>query len=318
MRGLWLEAGNLSLREDLRTPALSDGDAQVRVLTAGVCSTDLELVRGYMPFTGVPGHEFVGVVEDGPADWIGQRVVGEINAACGVCATCQAGRGNHCPSRTVVGIVNHHGAFAERMALPSRNLHRVPDNVSTEAAAFTEPLAAALRIGEQVRAQSGARVIVVGAGRLGQLIARTLAVTDCELSVVVRSDRGRALLANHGIHTATADALDTASADLVVEVTGNPDGFAIARRLVRPGGTLVMKSTYAGELTVNASMLVVDEITLVGSRCGPFAPALELLASGRLEVADLIAARYPLTQGLEAFEAAGEPGALKVQVEMST
>ncbi|MGB0590188.1 MAG: MDR/zinc-dependent alcohol dehydrogenase-like family protein [Myxococcota bacterium] len=318
MRGLWLQDGDLSLRDDLSPPPLSAGDAQVRVLTAGVCSTDLELVRGYMPFTGVPGHEFVGVVEEGPADWMGQRVVGEINAACGVCATCQAGRGNHCPSRTVVGIVNHHGAFAERMVLPSRNLHRVPNSVSTEAAAFTEPLAAALRIGEQVSATPGARVIVVGAGRLGQLIARTLAVTDCELSVVVRSDRGRALLANHGIHTATADALDTASADLVVEVTGNPAGFAIARRLVRPGGTLVMKSTYAGELTVNASMLVVDEITLVGSRCGPFKPALELLERGAIEVSDLIAARYPLSQGLEAFEVAGRPGALKVQVEMST
>ena len=317
MRGLWLEDGALSLRDDLRDPEPAADQARVRVLSAGVCSTDLELVRGYMPFRGVPGHEFVGVVEDGPAEWLGQRVVGEINAPCGQCPTCQAGRGNHCPHRTVVGIVNHHGAFAEQLVLPSRSLHRVPDSVPTEAAVFTEPLAAALRIGEQVRHQPGARVIVVGAGRLGQLIARTLSVTDCELSVVVRSDKGRALLSNHGIHTAQADTLESSSADLVVEVTGNPQGFAIARRLVRPGGTLVMKSTYAGELRVDASMLVVDEITLIGSRCGPFQPALSLLASGQIEVQDLIAARYPLSEGLKAFEAAAQPGALKVQVEMS-
>ena len=159
-------------------------------------------------------------------------------------------------------------------------------------------------------------VIVVGAGRLGQLIARTLALTESELSVVVRSDRARALLENHGVHCAKAHTFEPASADLVVEVTGNPEGFAIARRLVRPGGTLVMKSTYAGELTIDASMLVVDEIQLIGSRCGPFAPALKLLASGEVEVLDLVAARYPLSQGLEAFEVAAQPGALKVQVDI--
>jgi len=316
MLGLWLQDGDLRLHDDLPPPEPAPDEARVRVLTAGVCSTDLELVRGYMPFTGVPGHEFVGVVEDGPTDWVGQRVVGEINAPCGVCPACQAGRGNHCPTRTVVGIVNHHGAFAEQMVLPAHNLHRVPDNVPTEAAAFTEPLAAALRIGEQVRHAPGSRVVVVGAGRLGQLISRTLAVTDCELSVVVRSDRARSLLESHGIHTTSADALDPASADLVVEATGNPQGFAIARRLVRPGGTLVMKSTYAGDLTVNASMLVVDEITLVGSRCGPFAPALALLASGEVEVRDLIAARYALRDGVQAFAEAGRPGVLKVLVDM--
>ena len=178
-------------------------------------------------------------------------------------------------------------------------------------------MAAALRIGEQIRHAPGSRVVVVGAGRLGQLISRTLAVTDCELSVVVRSDRARSLLDNHGIHTTQADALDLASADLVVEATGNPQGFAIARSLVRPGGTLVMKSTYAGELTVNASMLVVDEITLVGSRCGPFAPALALLASGEVEVQDLIAARYPLRDGVHAFAEAARPGVLKVLVEVA-
>ncbi|MDP6944964.1 MAG: alcohol dehydrogenase catalytic domain-containing protein, partial [Myxococcota bacterium] len=176
MRGLWLEGGELRLRDDLQTPEPAAGQARVRVLTAGICSTDLELMAGYMPFVGVPGHEFVGLVDQGPPEWVGQRVVGEINAPCGACPTCLAGRGNHCPSRTVVGIVNHHGAFAERMVLPSQSLHRVPDNVPTEAAAFTEPLAAALRIGEQVRQDPGARVVVVGAGRLGQLIARTLAV----------------------------------------------------------------------------------------------------------------------------------------------
>ncbi len=316
MRALWLEDGALSLRDDLKTPEPGPEDARVRVLSAGVCSTDLELIRGYMPFKGVLGHEFVGVVDRGPSEWIGQRVVGEINAYCADCPTCNAGRSNHCPTRSVVGILNHDGAFAEHLVLPSLCLHRVPESLSTEAAVFTEPLAAALRIGEQVRHTPGARVIVVGAGRLGQLIARTLALTESELSVVVRSDRARALLENHGVHCAEAHTFEPASADLVVEVTGNPEGFAIARRLVRPGGTLVMKSTYAGELTIDASMLVVDEIQLIGSRCGPFAPALKLLASGEVEVLDLVAARYPLSQGLEAFEVAAQPGALKVQVDI--
>ena len=318
MRGLWLQEGKLSLREDLPEGAPGEGEARIRVLKAGVCSTDLELMAGYMPFTGVPGHEFVGVVEEGPQEWVGERVVGEINAPCGVCPTCLAGRGNHCPYRTVLGIVNRQGAFAERTVLPVANLHRVPPEVSTEAAAFTEPLAAALRIEEQVANSRGERVIVVGAGRLGQLIARTLALTDRELSVVARSERPRSLLTAQGIHAVPANELAPGSADLVVECTGNPQGFELARALVRPGGTLVLKSTYAGKLTVDASMLVVDEITVVGSRCGPFAPALELLRSGHLEVEDLIAARYPLSSGVEAFERAASPGTLKVLLEMSS
>ena len=163
----------LSLRNDLQIPEAGPGEARVRVPSAGVCSTDLELVRGYMPFCGVPGHEFCGVVEQGPDAWVGRRVVGEINASCGMCPTCRAGRANHCPSRSVVGIVNHNGAFAEHLVLPTANLHTVPEEVPTAAAVFTEPLAAALRIGEQVRHAPGERVVVVGAGRLGQLIART-------------------------------------------------------------------------------------------------------------------------------------------------
>ena len=188
--------------------------------------------------------------------------------------------------------------------------------METAAATFTEPLAAALRIQEQVRWAPGSRVVVVGAGRLGQLIARTLGVTDCGLSVIARSDRPRSLLDNQGIHTTTADTLCSGTADLVVECTGNPEGYAIARRLVRPGGTLVLKSTYAGQLTLDASMLVVDEITVMGSRCGPFAPALDLLASGQVEVEDLIDATLPLADGLEAFQRAAQPGALKVLVEI--
>jgi threonine dehydrogenase-like Zn-dependent dehydrogenase len=316
MQGIWLENNQLQLRTDIPTPEPPEGEALVRVLRAGICNTDIELLRGYYPYTGILGHEFVGVVEQGPENLVNQRVVGEINAVCGHCRFCRSGQPTHCENRTVLGIVNRNGAFADYLCLPVQNLHLVPDQVSTEAATFTEPLAAALEIQQQVKLTADDRVLVVGDGKLGQLVAQTLALTGCDLLVVGRHEQKLANLAARGIKTGLATTVQDRAFDISVECTGNPEGFAVARRALRPRGILVLKSTYSGKLNLDASSLVVDEITLIGSRCGPFAPALELLASGKVNVTPLIQARYPLSQGLEAFEKAQSRGVLKVLLEI--
>lgn len=317
MKGLWLENNQLQLRTDISMPEPASGEALVRVLCAGICNTDLELLRGYYPYSGVLGHEFVGVVEQGPKHLVNQRVVGEINAVCGQCRFCLSGMSSHCENRTVLGIVNRNGAFADYLCLPIENLHTVPDNVPTEAATFTEPLAAAMEIQQQVLLEPNYRVLVVGDGKLGQLVAQTLALTDCDLLVVGRHRDKLVNLEAQGIKTGLADAVTDTAFDISVECTGNPEGFAIARRALRPRGTLVLKSTYAGKLSLDASSLVVDEITLIGSRCGPFAAALQLLAAGQVDVKPLIHACYPLTEGLTAFEHAQKRGVLKVLLEMN-
>ena len=305
---LWLEDRKLSLR-DVPRPETGD-ETLVRVTLSGICNTDIELTRGYYPFRGIPGHEFVGLTEDG------RRVVGEINAVCGTCHPCRHGRPTHCERRSVLGIVNRNGAHAEYLSLPARNLHEVPDTVPDEEAVFVEPIAAALEIQQQLRIEPADRVLVVGDGKLGQLIARTLALTGCRLTVLGRHRAKLDLLQEAGIATTTV-APEPRSADVAVECSGSPEGFAIARKALRARGTLVMKSTYAGELTVNASSLVVDEITLVGSRCGPFAPAIQLLAQRRIDVKPLISARYALPDALEAFEHAQRPGVMKVLLAIS-
>jgi threonine dehydrogenase-like Zn-dependent dehydrogenase len=317
MQALWLENNQLQLRQDIAIPTPPPGEALVRVVRAGICNTDLELLRGYYPYTGILGHEFVGVVEQGPEHLQGKRVVGEINAVCGQCRFCRSGQSTHCENRTVLGIVNRNGAFADYLSLPVENLHPVPDTVPTDVATFTEPVAAALEIQQQVTVRPEERVLVVGDGKLGQLVAQTLAITGCNLLVVGRHQDKLANLAARGIETGLADAVTDRAFDLSVECTGNPAGFAIARRALRPRGTLVLKSTYAGQLTFDASSLVVDEITLIGSRCGPFPAALDLLASGQVDVEPLIHARYPLSEGLAAFERASTKGVLKVLLDMS-
>ncbi|MBO1056021.1 MAG: alcohol dehydrogenase catalytic domain-containing protein [Dolichospermum sp. JUN01] len=317
MKGLWLENNQLQLRTNIPIPEPLPGEALVRVLRAGICNTDLELIKGYYPYTGIIGHEFVGVVEQGSKQLINQRVVGEINAACGDCRFCRRGQPTHCENRTVLGIVNRHGAFAEYLSLPVENLHLVPENVSTAAATFTEPIAAALEIQQQIQICKDDRVLVVGDGKLGQLIAQTLALTGCELLVVGRHKDKLVNLAAKGIKTGFADSVTDRYFDISVDCTGNPEGFNIARRALRPRGILILKSTYAGNLSLDASALVVDEITLIGSRCGPFVPALELLATGKVDVQSLIDSHYPLSQGLAAFEKAKTKGVLKVLLEMS-
>jgi len=316
MRGLWLEDKQLHLKTDLPLPAPPPGEALVKVIRAGICNTDLELLRGYYPYAGVPGHEFVGVVTQGPAKLQGQRVVGDINAACGTCHFCQTGQPTHCENRTVLGIVNRNGAFAEYLTLPVVNLHPVPKHVPTDAATFTEPLAAALEIQEQITVGPQQRVLVVGDGKLGLLVAQTLALTGCDLLAVGRHPEKLAHLSDLGIQTGLVEGIRDRTFDIAVECTGNPEGFDIARRALRPRGILVLKSTYAGNLNLNIATVVVDEITLVGSRCGPLPKALELLAQERVNVEPLVQACYALDQGLEAFEVAQQRGSLKILLAM--
>lgn len=314
MRALWLEDKQLRFRDDVPQPIPPPGEKLVRVLRAGICNTDIELTRGYYPFSGIPGHEFVGEIDEGGRQ---RRVIGEINAVCHRCEACLAGRSSHCESRNVLGIINRNGAFADYLTLPAENLHFVPDGLSTEEAAFTEPLAAALEIQEQVKITPDDRVLVVGDGKLGQLIAQSLALTGCKLVVAGRHERKLGLLRNLGIETRMAEEITPHRFDVAIDSTGSPEGFAAARMSLRPRGTLVMKSTYAGELRVNASSLVVDEITLVGSRCGPFAPALRLLAERRIDVRPMIDVSYPLEDGVRAFEHAQKSGVLKVSIFVS-
>jgi threonine dehydrogenase-like Zn-dependent dehydrogenase len=319
MRALVINNG-LRFDKNYPTPTPPQGEALIRVLQAGVCNTDLELVKGYMNFTGVPGHEFVGVVEraDGREELIGRRVAGEINAACGVCETCRANRPTHCPQRTTLGIDRRDGTFADYTLLPCENLHPLPDSVSDDQAVFVEPLAAACEILEQVKIQPTDRVAVIGDGKLGLLCAQVIALTGCQLIAVGRHADKLQILQRRGINTTTdPSTIAPASLDVVVEATGTPSGFAAARQLVRPRGTIVLKSTYQGEaLPVNLTMIVVDEITLIGSRCGPFQPAIQLLANRQIDVESMIQARFPLEDGMAAFERAAHKGTLKVIVEM--
>jgi threonine dehydrogenase-like Zn-dependent dehydrogenase len=313
MKALWLENNRLDLRE-VPEPVRS-GEALIRIRVAGICSTDLELVKGYYPFTGIPGHEFVGeVVAADDRSWVGQRVVGDINIICGNCEQCLNGRPTHCENRTTLGIINRNGTFAEFTTLPISNLHRVPAAVPDEVAVFTEPLAAALEIQQQIHVRPSDRVLVVGAGRLGQLIAQTLALTGCDLHVAARHAYQQKILVERGIRIIAEGDIQPWRWDIVVEASGSPDGFSLARQAIRPRGTLVMKSTYKGEMSVNFSSIVVDEINIVGSRCGPFEPALRLMEKRQVDPSALIAAEFRLGEALSAFERAAQPGVLKVLV----
>ncbi len=326
MRALRLTDSGPRLIPDYPLPTPQPGEARVRVRLAGICSTDLALVAGYKGgYRGVLGHEFVGEVDAAPGNeaWIGRRVVGEINIGCGECSLCRRGLHKHCRSRASVGIIRHDGALADALLLPVANLHAVPEVVADEAAVFTEPLAAALQILEQVHVQPDLRVVVVGDGRLGQLIGQVLALTGCGLTVLGRHPEKLRLLEQAGAgrgRLSTPDVVDELAADpadVVVEATGAAGGFATARRIVRPGGTMVLKSTFAGGLPeFDISGLVVDEITLVGSRCGPFGPALRLLESGRVRVEPLIQARFTLDDAEAALAFAGSKGVLKVVVQV--
>jgi len=318
MNALWLEDNQISLREvsQPHTTSTAATEALIKICKAGICSTDLELVKGYYPYTGILGHEFVGaVIEADDASWIGQRVVGEINAVCNQCEQCLNGRPTHCENRTVLGIINRDGVFAEFTTLPITNLHRVPASVPDEMAVFTEPLAAALEIQQQVQVKPTDRVLLIGAGRLGQLIAQTLALTGCDLRVVARHAHQQDLLKARGIRIISEEEIIPWRWDIVVEATGSPNGFSLARQAIRPRGTLVLKSTYKGEMNVNFSSIVVDEIDIIGSRCGPFEPALRLMESRQVDPTVLIDTEFSLGEGIKAFEHAEETGVLKVLIQ---
>jgi threonine dehydrogenase-like Zn-dependent dehydrogenase len=299
-------------------PTPPPGEALVRVHQAGICATDLELVKGYMGFRGTLGHEFVGTVEEaqGNEHFHGKRVVGEINAACRACPTCQAGRLTHCPNRTTLGIDRRDGAFADYLCLPVENLYPVPEEISNDQAVFIEPLAAACQILEQVSIVPSDRVVIIGDGRLGLLCAQVLQTTNCKLMVIGRHPEKLALLNQQGIETTLQPGDLLPGVDIVVEATGSPDGLRLANRLLRPRGTLVLKSTYHGETTFDFTSLVVNEINLIGSRCGPFPQAIELLQRNSVTVGPLIQARYSLAQGMEAMERATTTGTLKVIITM--
>ncbi len=317
MKALVWDGHEAKVCEHPEPVATASDEAIVEVSLAGVCATDLEITRGYMDYRGVLGHEFVGRVEWGPEEWVGSRVVGEINAACGACEVCAEGNPRHCPNRSVLGIQDRDGVFAERVVLPIANLHRVPDEVLDEAAVFAEPLAAAFEILEQVDVGACDHCLVFGDGRLGLLIAQVLATTGASVHAVGRHREKLALLEARGVRTVTADDFEAApfQADIVVEATGSADGFARAIAATRPRGTLVLKSTVADAPSVDLAPLVIHEITVVGSRCGPFGPALEALANSSVDVAPLIAERFPLSRGVEALDRARQKGVLKVLID---
>jgi threonine dehydrogenase-like Zn-dependent dehydrogenase len=315
MRAVVLTGDAVALEKERARPTPRAGEVLIRVLRAGVCETDLQLIHGYMGFNGVLGHEFVGVPEDGP--YAGQRVVGEINCNCRECPTCLAGRPTHCPNRTTIGIVNHDGAFADYIAVPQHNLHVVPEAVETDAAVFTEPLAAAFQIPEQLSLARTDRVVVLGDGRLGNLCAQVLAgICDPVLAVGKHPDK-LALLDALGIETTLLGELpQDRMADVVVDCTGSDTGLPTALALVRPRGTIVLKTTVAGTQQMPWAPVVIDEVTIIGSRCGPFDRALEALAAGSISVLPMISKRYDLSQGVDALDAAKRPGVLKVLIDV--
>jgi alcohol dehydrogenase len=317
MISVHLAGGSVEVRDE-RKPIRPEGFALIRLLAAGICNTDLELQRGYYGFSGTPGHEFVGeVVEADSSALIGKRVVGEINLACGVCKWCERGLGRHCPTRTVLGIVNHPGAFREFLTLPERNLHVVPDSIPLGCAVFVEPLAAACEIIDQVFAIAGAEVAVLGDGKLGLLIAQVLRANNCRVTQFGRHEAKLAISAEHGINTVrvgreSRENLPAAAFPFVVDATGSPQGLRSAVSMVEPRGTVILKSTVHGEVPVDTAPVIVNEITLVGSRCGRFEPALDLLQRGAVDVNPLISERMPLSEAPAAFARAAQPGILKV------
>ena len=313
MISVHLDSGVVDVRDAPR-PSRPEGFALIRLLIGGICNTDLELQRGYYGFSGTPGHEFVGeVVEADSAHLIGKRVVGEINLACGKCVWCARGLGRHCPQRTVLGIVQHPGAFSEFLTLPERNLHVVPEGIPLEAAVFVEPLAAACEILDQVPALRGSEVAVLGDGKLGLLIAQVLQANGCKVLQFGKHAEKLRISAARGVTTEVIGAtLPVSSFPYVVDATGSPEGLRSAVKMVEPRGTVILKSTVHGEVPIDTAPVIVNEITLVGSRCGRFEPALDLLQRRAVDVASLVSERMPLTQATAAFAAAARSGILKV------
>ena len=324
----------LAVTKDI--PRLRRAWALIRVRLAGICNTDVEILRGYHNFQGTPGHEFVGEVVHVAGvsakikkRWLGKRVAGEINVSCSaygcrpVCDFCRRGLQTHCARRTVLGIVAHDGAFAEFLALPLENLHAIPPNVSDEKAVFVEPLAAACEIMQQIEIKRFAKAAVLGDGKLAQLIALVLHAAGCNVLLYGKHSRKLALARHAGIATrkVRGDASDLLrhkeSYRLVVEATGSPSGLNFAQYITEPRGTLVLKSTFHGAAPVEIWPIVVKEITVIGSRCGPFAKAIALLRSGKVDPTSLITKVFPLREAAKAIRYAQKPGVMKVLLRNS-
>ena len=315
MLSVHLESGRVEVRRQ-PLPRVPQGFARIRLLAAGICSTDLELQRGYYGFSGTPGHEFVGeVVAVSGADtkWMGRRVAGEINLACGHCDWCARGLGRHCPTRTVLGIVKHPGAFREFLTLPIHNLHRVPASISTEQAVFIEPVAAACEILDQVKIPKGDRIALLGDGKLGLLVAQVLQAHGARVHLFGRHRDKMRLVEKAGVTTELMPKkLPERAYRWVVDATGSPEGLRAAVTMCEPRGTIILKSTVHGLVTIDTAPVIVNEVTLIGSRCGRFEPAIRLLASGKVDVTPMISAEFPLDRAPEAFQNAATKGVLKV------
>jgi threonine dehydrogenase-like Zn-dependent dehydrogenase len=314
MRALTFDGTSAAAR-DVPKPELAPDSALVRVTLAGVCNTDLELIKGYMGFRGLLGHEFVGVVEEGPEEWRGERVVGEINFACQSCPICYEGLQRHCPSRRVMGIIDADGSFAEYVNVPISNLHTVPASVSDDVAVFVEPLAAAFEVLEQVHVMPNQSCVVLGDGKLGLLVAQVLRQAGAHVLAVGHHRENLDILARRDIETVEESDWNRSPASLVIDATGSSEGLLSAVSATRPRGTVVLKSTTATKTNVDLSSIVVNEIRVVGSRCGPFPPALRALETGSIDVTSLISHRSSLNDAEDALRRAAEPGQLKVLIE---
>jgi len=312
MLAVFLDSGQLSMRE-MDAPQRPPHHAMIRLCVAGICNTDLELQRGYYGFCGVPGHEFVGqVIETETQSLVGKRVVGEINLACGECSFCEVGLGRHCEARTVLGIVKHPGAFAEFLTLPECNLRVVPDHVTDEQAVFVEPLAAACEILEQVPLPRGSEVAVLGDGKLGLLIVKVLIAHGVDVTLIGRHANKLKIAEHAGAKIRESGNALAERFPFVVDSTGSAQGLRQAVEMVRPRGTIIMKSTVHNEVSLDMAPVIVNEITLVGSRCGRFEPALDLLSAGKVRVDDMVSAEFPLSEAPAAFAEASRRGVLKV------
>ncbi len=312
MLAVHLENGRVEVRRQA-LPRVPKGFARIRLLCAGICSTDLELQRGYYGFSGTPGHEFVGEVTEAEDNkWVGRRVVGEINLACGHCAWCKRGLGRHCPTRKVLGIVNHPGAFQEFLTLPLHNLHVVPKSIPTEHAVFIEPVAAACEILDQIKIAQGQKIAVLGDGKLGLLVAQVLAGHGAKVHLYGRHKEKMRIAAQAGVSVEVPRKLPERAWPMVVDATGSSDGLRTAISMCEPRGTVIMKSTVHGLVAIDTAPAIVNEVTLVGSRCGRFEPAIRMLKSGKVRVDEMIADEFPLDRAPEAFAAAATKGILKI------
>lgn len=312
MKALHFDGQKMTFLTDYDPP--KPGETLVKINLAGICGTDIEILSGYMSYQGIPGHEFVGVIKESQDNHlIGKRVVGEINVGCGICELCKKGLERHCPHRTVLGILGRDGAFAQYLSLPEKNLHVIPDQIRDEQAVFVEPLAAAFEIKEQINLKQGSNIALVGDGRLAQLVALVLNLSCQNITCFGRHKNKLELLKNLGIKTKIGiDSDDNQKFDLVVEATGSNSGFTDSMKLIKPKGTVILKSTLASKTNLDLTSMVINEVSVIGSRCGPFGPAINALASGRISVDNLIDSTYSLEKFQDAFEQAKKPDILKV------